>query len=187
MSVRRVQPAESVVVVVDVQERLAPAMPEAQLAALTRAATVLIEGAGLLGAGVLATEQYPKGLGPTIPRIQEKLDAAGVTVLPKMTFSACEAEGFEALWTKRGARVAIVVGMETHVCVYQTVRDLCAQGIEVLVPADGVASRREDHRQVGLDLCRSAGATITTMETVVFDWLRVAGTEPFRMLSKLIR
>ncbi|AKT36722.1 isochorismatase family protein [Chondromyces crocatus] len=184
---RRIQPAESVVLVVDVQERLAPAMPEPQLAALTRATTVLLEAAKLLGAGVIATEQYPKGLGPTIPVIQEKLTAAGVDVLPKMAFSACEADGFEARWSKLGARVAIVVGMETHVCVYQTVRELCARGVPVLVPFDGVSSRRDDHKQVGLDLCQGAGATITTMETVVFDWLRVAGTEPFRHLSKLLR
>jgi len=70
---------------------------------------------------------------------------------------------------------------------FQTVRELCARGVEVLVPADGVASRRDDHRAVGLDLCRAAGATITTMETVVFDWLRKAGTDEFKKLSKLIR
>ncbi|HSN99028.1 MAG TPA: isochorismatase family protein, partial [Candidatus Nanopelagicales bacterium] len=112
---------------------------------------------------------------------------AGAPVVSKMEFSACEAGGFEQLWAKRSPRVAIVVGMETHVCVYQTVRELCARGVLVHVPIDGVASRREDHRQTGIELCRAAGATITTMETVVFDWLRVAGTEPFRQLSRLIR
>jgi nicotinamidase-related amidase len=84
-------------------------------------------------------------------------------------------------------RAAIVVGMETHVCVYQTVRELAARGVDVFVPMDGVASRRDDHRAAGLELCRAAGATITTMETVVFDWLRRAGTDVFKHLSKRIR
>lgn len=184
---RRIEPAESAVVVVDVQEKLAAAMPEPQLAALTRATTVLIEAAMRLGTRVLATEQYPKGLGPTLAPIAEKLAQAGAPILPKMEFSACEAPGFEGVWNEHPPRVAIVVGMEAHVCVYQTARDLAARGMLVQVPLDGVASRRDDHRLAGLDLCRAAGATITTMETVVFDWLRVAGTDDFRHLSKLIR
>ena len=184
---RRIQPAESAVLVVDVQERLAAAMPEAQMAALTRAATVLIEAARLLGAGVLATEQYPKGLGPTIPEIKAKLEEVAAPIISKMEFSACDCDAFDQAWAKRAPAVAIVLGMETHVCVFQTVRELCARGTTVFVPIDGVASRREDHRQAGIELCRAAGATITTMETVVFDWLRVAGTEPFRQLSRLIR
>ena len=84
-------------------------------------------------------------------------------------------------------RAAIVIGVEAHVCVLQTVRDLCARGVQVLVPLDGVASRRDDHRAAGLDLCRAAGATVTTAESVVFDWLRRAGTDEFKKLSKLIR
>jgi nicotinamidase-related amidase len=77
--------------------------------------------------------------------------------------------------------------METHVCVYQTVRELGNRGIDVHVVRDGVASRRDDHRETGLELCREAGATITTMETVVFDWLGRAGTAEFKQLSRLIR
>jgi len=184
---RRIDPAESAVVIIDVQEKLAAVMPEAQMAALTRAATVLIEAARLLGAEVIATEQYPAGLGKTIAPVAERLAEAGAPVIAKMEFSACDAAGFERAWAKRAPRAAIVVGMEAHVCVYQTVRELVSRGVLVHVPIDGVASRREDHRLAGLDLCRSAGATVTTMETVVFDWLRQAGTEPFRRLSKLIR
>jgi nicotinamidase-related amidase len=184
---RRIDPAESAVVIVDVQEKLAVAMPEAQITALIRAATVLIEAARLLGAEVIATEQYPQGLGKTIAPIAERLAEAGAPVIPKMEFSACDAAGFGQAWSKRAPRAAVVVGMESHVCVYQTVRELAARGVLVHVPLDGVASRRDDHRLAGLDLCRAAGATVTTMETVVFDWLRQAGTEPFRRLSKLIR
>jgi nicotinamidase-related amidase len=77
--------------------------------------------------------------------------------------------------------------METHVCVFQTVRDLLSAGFVVHVPIDGVCSRREDHKQAGLELCRSAGAVVTTAETVVFDWLERAGSDDFRELSKLMR
>lgn len=184
---KRIVPQEAALLVVDVQEKLAAAMPEAQMAALTRAATVLIEAARLLGVTVVATEQYPKGLGPTIAPIRSKLEEMGAPILPKMEFSACDAAAFEQLWDKQWRPSVIVVGMEAHVCVFQTVRELCARDLTVLVPLDGVASRREDHRSAGLDLCEKAGATITTMETVVFDMLRMAGTDPFKQLSKLIR
>lgn len=184
---RRLIPAECAVLVVDVQEKLAAAMPAAQMAEVTRATTVLLEAARLLGARAIATEQYPTGLGPTIAPVADKLGPLGVTPIAKMTFSACDADDFERAFARSGARAAIVVGMETHVCVFQTVRELCARGVGVYVPIDGVASRRDDHRAAGIDLCRSAGATITTMETVVFDWLRQAGSDPFKQLSRLIR
>jgi len=184
---RRLVPEECAVLVIDVQERLAAAMPPAQMAELTRAATVLVDAAVRLGARVLATEQYPQGLGATIAPVAAELARAGAAPIAKMEFSACDNADFERAFAGAGARAAVVVGMETHVCVFQTVRELSARGIQVLVPVDGVASRRDDHRAAGLDLCRAAGATLTTMETVVFDWLRLAGTEPFRHLSRRIR
>ncbi|WP_437530305.1 isochorismatase family protein [Sorangium sp. So ce726] len=184
---QRIEPADSAVIVIDVQEKLAGAMPAPQMDALTRAATVLIEAARRLGAAVIATEQYPAGLGRTVAPIAERLAQAGAPVIPKMEFSACGSAEFERTWTERAPRAAIVVGVEAHVCVFQTVRDLAARGVLVQVPLDGVASRRDDHRLAGLDLCRAAGATITTAETVVFDWLKIAGTDDFKQLSKLIR
>ena len=184
---RRLQPDECAVLIIDVQEKLAGAMPAAQMVELTRAATVLIEAARLLGAHLIVTEQYPAGLGPTLAPLAERLAHAGVVPIAKTTFSACDCPDFERAFALVGARSAIVVGMEAHVCVFQTVRELGARGVEVFVPIDGVASRRDDHRAAGLELCRTAGATLTTMETVIFDWLRCAGTEPFKQLSKLIR
>ncbi len=184
---QRLDPKECTVLVVDVQEKLAAAMPATQLAELTRAATILIEAAEALGARVIATEQYPQGLGATIPTIAERLERVKAPRIAKMHFSACDEPDVQRALGSRAARAAIVIGMETHVCVYQTVRELCARGVEVHVPIDGVASRRDDHRAAGLELCRTAGATLTTTETVVFDWLRRAGTDEFRRLSKLIR
>ena len=115
------------------------------------------------------------------------MPGAGAAPIAKTTFSACDSPDFERAFARSGARSAVVLGMEAHVCVFQTVRELAARGVHVFVPIDGIASRRDDHRAAGLELCRSAGATLTTMETVVFDWLRSAGTEPFRQLSRLIR
>ena len=86
-----------------------------------------------------------------------------------------------------GAQAAVVVGMESHVCVYQTVRDLVERGLDVHVPVDGVCSRRDDHRQAGIELCVRAGAVKTTTESIAFDWLRVAGSPEFKELSGLIR
>ena len=184
---RRLDPVECAVLVIDVQERLAAAAPPAQLAELTRAATVLVDAATRLGARVLATEQYPAGLGGTLAPVAAELARAGVTPIAKMEFSACDNHDFERALARADARAVIVVGMEAHVCVFQTARELAARGVDVFVPIDGVASRRDDHRAAGIDLCRAAGATITTMETVVFDWLRRAGTEAFKHLSRRIR
>lgn len=183
----RLLPERTLVLVVDVQEKLVVAMPEAQLASLHRAANILLEGAALLGAHVVATEQYPQGLGPTVAPLAARLSAVGAPVLAKTDFSAVDAAGFADAFASAAPRSVIVLGMETHVCVYQTVRDLTSRGLDVHVPIDGVASRREDHRAVGLDLCRAAGATITTAETIAFDWLRRAGGDAFKALSKLVR
>jgi nicotinamidase-related amidase len=184
---KRLEPKTTAVVVVDVQDRLARAMPTHQLDEVDRSIRILVEAARLLGAPVLVTEQYPKGLGPTLPEISEVLNAAGAQRFEKLDFSACDANGFSTALERAGVRAAVVVGMESHVCVYQTVRDLVARGIEVYVPIDGGSSRRDDHRETGLRLCEEAGAVRTTTETVVFDWLRRAGSDEFKALSKLIR
>jgi nicotinamidase-related amidase len=184
---QRLDPKTTAVVVVDVQDRLSQAMPPEQLESVKRAARILVEGARLLGAPVLATEQYPKGLGPTIPDVDAVLKAADAPRFEKTEFSACDAAGFAERLKQTGARAAVVIGMETHVCVYQTVRDLVQAGIEVYVPIDGVASRRDDHRETGLSLCDRAGAIRTTSESVVFDWLRQASGDAFKQVSKLVR
>jgi nicotinamidase-related amidase len=183
----RLRPGTTAVILIDIQERLARAMPEDQMASVHRAARILLEAARLLQVPVLQSEQYPNGLGATLPEVDELAKAARATRFEKMDFSAWDAPGFrDALGASR-AEVAVVIGMEAHVCVYQTVRDLCGMGLEVHVPIDGVISRRRDHWEAGLGLCERAGAVRTTSESVVFDWLARAGTEEFRVLSKAIR
>lgn len=177
----------TLVVVVDVQERLASAMPRERMADLERSASILLEAARLLSAKVVVTEQYPRGLGPTIPKIAEQLARMDAPRFEKTEFSACDLEAFSRTCDELRPASVVVIGMEAHVCVFQTVRDLVRKGFHVYVPADGVASRRDDHREIGLSLCERAGAYPTTTESVVFDWLRKAGSDEFRAISKLIR
>lgn len=187
MSTLRLDPRQSVVVVVDAQERLFSAMPELAGNDLVRSGTVLLEAAALLGAEAIATEQYPEKLGPTLAPLADKLQPFSTPRIPKLDFSACREGAFVSALAKMDRRTAVVIGMETHICVFQTARDLCIRGFTVHVPIDGVASRRDDHRTTGLDLCRAAGAIVTTTETIVFDWLGRAGSETFKKVSKLIK
>ena len=187
MSALRLDPRESIVIVVDVQERLFSAMPELAGNDLIRSGTVLLQAASLLGVPAIATEQYPEKLGATLAPLAEKLDALSAPRISKLDFSACREGAFVSSLAKLDRRTAIVIGMETHICVFQTVRDLAIRGFNVHVPIDGVASRRDDHRTTGLDLCRAAGATITTTETIAFDWLGRAGSDTFKQISKLIQ
>jgi nicotinamidase-related amidase len=180
-------PSSSVLVVVDVQERLVPALPADAMAEVNRSLSILLEAAKLLSIPVLATEQYPRGLGPTLGPLRERLEGLGVRPIEKATFSAMGEPAFVEALGALGRSHVVVVGVEAHICVALTVRDLRAAGREVLVPFDGVASRRDDHRRAGLGLCERAGATLTTSETLAFDWLGRAGTDAFRAVSKAVR
>jgi len=183
----RLVPASTTLLVVDVQERLAAAMPPDALDRLVRNTTILLEAAKVLGVQVLASEQYPKGLGATVPALKTVLDGMGVTPLSKMTFDACSDLAISRALTATSARSVVVVGMESHVCVFQTARELLKRGYATHVVGDAVTSRHEENRRVGLALCERAGATVTATETVVFDWLEVAGTDAFKTVSKLVR
>jgi nicotinamidase-related amidase len=184
---KRLVPAKSLVAVIDIQERLAAAMPKERMGELARNVEVLLAAAEMLGAPVVATEQYPKGLGPTIEPLGGKLRAIGAAPIEKTAFSAAEVPAFNERLAEVAPAAVILVGMEAHVCVYQTVRDLVGRGLEVHVPVDAVVSRHEDDRATGVALCQRTGAIPTTTETIVFDWLGRAGTDAFRAISKLVR
>jgi nicotinamidase-related amidase len=183
----RLLPGGSVLLVVDVQERLASAMPAPAVERVVRNGRILIEAAHRLGVPVVLSEQYPKGLGPTVASLAEPLRAIGVEPIDKLTFDACGEPRVMRAITERDPRAVVVVGVETHVCVFQTARELVRRGYAAHVVADAVASRHEDNRAIGLGLCERAGAVVTTTETVVFDWLERAGTDTFRAISKLVR
>ena len=183
----RLDPSTTLLLVVDVQEKLAAAMPEAALATLMKNTGILLDAAKALGVRVLASEQYPKGLGPTVPAIAEKLTAAGGVAMPKLTFDPCSDLAIARSISDIAPRAVVVVGMETHVCVFQTARELVKRGYETHVVADAVTSRSDENRRVGLSLCERAGAIITSTETVAFDLLGRAGTDAFKTISKLVR
>lgn len=183
----RLLPSSTVLLVVDVQVKLAAAMPEASLAGLLKNAEILLQAAQVLGVRVLASEQYPKGLGPTLEVLSTRLAALGVHAKAKLTFDACSDLAIARALADSGARSVVLIGMEAHVCVFQTARELVKRGYATYVVADAVASRTEENRRIGLSLCEKAGATVTATETVAFDLLAQAGTEEFKALSKLLR
>jgi nicotinamidase-related amidase len=174
----------AVVVVVDVQTKLAPAMEPAALARVVKYSRALVGMAKELGLPVLATVQYPKGLGEMIPEIAEVLPAPP---LVKMHFSCGADAGFAAALESTGRRQVILAGVETHLCVFQTTRDLLERGYEVHLCADAVASRTDVHRHTAVELLRDAGAVITTAETAIFDLLHVSGTEEFKAVAPLVK
>ncbi|HEY3236105.1 MAG TPA: isochorismatase family protein [Polyangiaceae bacterium] len=183
----RLHPQSTAVIVVDIQERLVRAIPQEQMEPLLRATRILLSAARVLKSPVFLTEQYPQGLGPTHPEVSELVSLAEGARFEKLEFSACGALGFLAAIERAGARAGVVMGLEAHICVFQTVRDLVSAGVETYVPIDGVASRRDDHKRAGLELCARAGAFCTTSESVLFDWLARAGTDEFKELAPLVR
>lgn len=185
----RLPPAETALLLVDFQERLAAAMPAGERPDCERRIAILIEACRLLKLPVLVSEQYPKGLGPTVPALETALGAGALDLhrFEKLHFACTDDPRFAALWSRVGRTRWIVVGMETHVCVYQTVRGLRELGARVFVPADAVLSRSPANRAVGLDLCTRAGAVVSSVEAVTFDLLGCAGTEEFKALSRLLR
>lgn len=172
------------ILVVDWQTRLCDAMPDDVVAAGTRNVTNLLTLADRMDLPVVATEQYPKGLGSTIEPVAALLPRPA---LAKTAFSAMRDDAARAAIAATGRRTFIVVGIEAHICVFQTVRDLVAAGYTVQVPGDAVISRTAANWRNGLELCERAGGLITNTETALFDLLEVGRGEVFKEVSRLIR
>ena len=180
----RFTPSDCVVLVIDIQERLAPAIAPEDRERLLRGARLLVEAAKLFEVPVVTSEQYPRGLGPTIPELAELLPAAPIA---KTEFSALGNSGVAAALEASGRKLAIVIGMEAHVCVLQSVLALLEGGYAVHVCHDGVGSRSVDDKRAALDLMRGAGAAVTSVESVAFQWCRDAADPRFKALSKLVK
>ena len=170
---------DAVLVAVDAQEAFRPAVRDFDRVAHNIG--VLVQGAQALGVPVVVTEQYPKGLGRTVPEVAEHLN--GTRPIEKSCFSAAAADGFET----EGREQAIVCGIETHVCVLQTVEDLLERGLEVHVVADAVTSRTDENRDIGLRRMEKDGATVTSTETALFELLGAAGSDEFKTVQRLIK
>lgn len=173
-------------VVIDMQERLLSAIPEDRRENTTKNAVVLIQAAKMLGLPITITEQYPRGLGPTIDRIKESI-GEGFSPIEKLVFSCGRSPEFQSALRETKRSEVLVCGIETHVCVLQTVIDLINSGYLVYVPADAVSSRKELDLEKGIDLIDKAGAVVGTTETFIFQLLERAGTEEFKAVSKLIK
>jgi nicotinamidase-related amidase len=173
----------SALLVIDVQERLAPAVAEHE--AVVERINLLLEAGRRLDVPILVSEQYPRGLGSTLPELRPHLE--GAEVVAKTSFSCAREPELAAALQRTGRKQTVVCGMETHVCVLQTAIDLKDQGYEVFVVADAVGSRDPKRRELGLARMRDAGCTIVDSEMVLFEWLGGAGTDEFRALSRLIR
>ena len=172
------------ILIVDFQEKLCAAMDPEAVRCSERNVTHLLTLAQRLDLPVIVTEQYPKGLGPTLPSITKLADS---TALAKIAFSALRDKEVATAIAESGRRQWVVVGMETHICVYQTVRDLCQHGLEVVVPMDAVLSRTPENNRVGLDLIERAGGAVSATEAVLFDLLKEANGPAFKEISRLIR
>lgn len=175
---------DALLLVVDIQERLVSAMEPQALARMLKNAEALLKAALRLGLPVVASEQYPKGLGPTVAALRALLPSPP---LEKLEFSVGNNKVLARTVLQTGRRQVVVVGMEAHVCVFQTARDLVRGGFAVFVPEDAVLSRTERNHATGLRLCERAGVTVSGTESVLFDLLGQAGTPEFKELSPLIR
>ena len=176
-------PKTSTLVVIDVQDRLVPAMDKEAVAAFMRATKLLISLYAHEGGPILVTEQYPKGLGKTVDEVSGALPDS-CRMFEKRAFSALREPTDAPLTFERDV---IIVGMEAHVCVLQTALDLIARGHRVFVVEDGVISRRARDAAAGLAFLRDAGAWVIGCESLVFAAIERAEGETFKMLSAAIR
>lgn len=180
------QADQSVLVIIDVQSRLAAAMPEGCLDQLNRNLARLVGGAELLSVPLLVTEQYPKGIGSTTQEVAALLPN-GVEVVEKTTFSACDTPEFMELLTITGRRQVVLTGMEAHVCVLQTAVELHRAGFDVFVVQDAICSRMHQNAEFAVTRMRDIGIRATVTESVLFEWTRDSQHEHFRAISALVR
>ncbi|MCG3174959.1 MAG: hypothetical protein GMKNLPBB_03262 [Myxococcota bacterium] len=177
---------DTALLVIDFQERLANAMPSSVREQAEKNTRMLIEGFSHLGMPILVTEQYPKGLGPTVEGVAKALPA-GIKASEKVVFNCCEVGEVSQKLAEARVRHVVLCGMETHICVFQTARGLLKRDMIPYVAADAVVSRLPHNREVGIDLMRRLGAVITSTETVLFDLVGRAGTAEFKFISNLVK
>ena len=174
----------AVLVVIDIQERLVPAMPQKVYLRLRDTVEMLVSAAELLDVPVVTTEQYPKGIGHTVP---ELANACKDNLIEKVSFGCCGEPNFLAALKDLGRSQVIIAGMEAHVCVYQTVLGLLEDGYHIHLLRDAICSRNKTDYLSGMDNAAQAGAVVTTAETVLFQMLQKSTHAQFRAVSKLVK
>ena len=182
----RLTRTDAFLLIIDVQERLVPVID--QHALLVQNIERLIRGAKILEVPILVTEQYPRGLGHTVEPIRRALDETqSPPAMEKSTFSAWPCAEFQTALRRIHRKHAIVAGIEAHVCVYQTVRDLLSQGFAVTLAADAISSRTQRNQQTAVRRMQSDGAALSTTEMALFELTETSGTDEFRAISRLVK
>ncbi|MBT3200286.1 MAG: hydrolase [Phycisphaerales bacterium] len=173
---------QAVLAVIDIQGKLASLIHDKQ--SCYDNIVRMIQAAEVLGIDVICTEQCPEKLGTTIPEISEHLN---VTPISKVAFSCCGQDEFVEALKRTGRSQVILAGIETHICVYQTARDLQNSGYEVFVLIDAVSSRTEANRKLGLERMQQAGATLTSVEMALFEMLGAAEGDQFKKIARIVK
>ena len=179
----RIKRENSAGLVIDIQGKLFPHMDHKE--ALLKKCTTLIEGLKVLDVPLVITEQYPKGLGSTIEEIGTLVDQD--QAIEKIAFSCCDEPAVMQNVTMRSRKTIIICGIEAHVCVLQTVIDLHKSGYTAIVVEDCISSRSANDKGVAVERMRAEGAVITTCESILFELARVAGTDEFKSISRLVK
>lgn len=174
---------DSLVLVIDIQQAMLKIIEDWET--ICRKVSQLTRAADILNIPVVLTEQYPKGLGNTIPQVLQAIRSP--KVYQKEHFSACQEDPFLEVLRSFGRSRIILVGMEAHVCVLQTALDLILSGFEVQVVFDAVSSRTAFNRDVGIELMRQAGVVITSTEIVLFGWIHRSNTDEFRQVHPILK
>ena len=173
----------SQVIFIDIQDKLVDVMPKSEMKKVMDASTILIQAAKILEVPCLYTEQYPKGLGSTVKELKSLLPNAPIE---KKAFSCLDEPHFKSHLVKSRPQI-ILCGLETHICILQTALALKSSGKEVFVVEDAILSRSNLNHQNAIHRLRSEGVVITNVESVVFEWLRVAEGDHFKAVVKLIK
>jgi hypothetical protein len=179
----RIERENSAGLVIDIQGKLFPHMDQKET--LLRKCTTLIEGLKVLGVPLVITEQYPKGLGATVEDIAKLV--AGDPLVEKLTFSCCDEPAVLQTVPFQNRKTILICGIEAHVCVLQSVVDFLAAGYLPVVVEDCISSRSPEDKRVAVERMRSEGAILTTCESILFELARVAGTEEFKAISRLVK
>lgn len=174
------QQEHSLVLLIDIQQKLAPAIDQTK--EVEQAAAWVLQVALQLDVPVWGTEQYPKGLGPTLPSIAELIPEQ--QMLQKMHFSALREPHIAKAIAATKRKQIVVIGTEAHVCVLQTVLDLLAADYQVFVVSEAVGSRTAENKQLALNRMQQQGAQIISKEMLAFEWLNCSGSDSFRQISK---
>ncbi len=179
----RIVQHDTAAVIIDIQEKLLPHMHEGEI--ILQNCLKFIEGLQILSVPMIVTQQYTKGLGPTVPSIVQMF--SDFNYIEKLSFSCFEEPYFAEQIKRLGMSNIILFGIETHVCVLQTCIDLIKAGFKPVIVEDCVSSRKPNDKHFALERMRQEGASITTLETILFEITRHAGTEQFKKISRIVK